>query len=235
MVDIRLSVAVMHVPGADPERNLLVRRLRNQFARVEVVRDLDRSGCWPTSLRAAKAIAPGATHHMVLQDHATVPDVGALHRAIEAAPEDWICPYVPRKELVEVEGNWAHSQGVWGTANVAPVQLWDEYRRWVTEWTMQAKTDHDDRRMSAWLMATGRTARIPVPNLVDHTGVKSLLGHSRAVSRSSRVLVTRDRAEPPVWGSPDGKNISTVAVKDVVKNVDPDKVDQWQLARVANL
>lgn len=229
---IRLSVAVVHVPGADPKRNLLVRRLKHQFRdRLSIVRDLTRAGCWPTSLRAAQQIAPGATHHMVVHDHAIVVDTDALTRVIAAAPESWICPYAPRRELVEVEGNWASIQGTWGTANIAPVALWDEFRRWARGWTMSAETDHDDRRIGAWMQATGRAAAIPIPNVVDHTGAKSLLGHSRAISRSSRVLVGRDRQEPTTWGSPVGaKRIATTPWADVIKNVNPNRIEQFTAA-----
>ena len=90
MVD--LSVAVCHVPHVDPKRDSLVRRLRKQYPDLSVIRDIDREGCWPTSLKATRAISPGATHHMVLHDHAYIPNPDALMAAIEARPDSWIAP-----------------------------------------------------------------------------------------------------------------------------------------------
>lgn len=233
MDKINLSVAVVHVPNVDPARDSLVRRLRKQFPELTVVRDLDRAGCWPTSLKATREISRGATHHMVVHDHAYIPNVDALMDVVRAKPESWISPYCPRKDIQTIPGSWARIQGTWGTASIAPVQLWDEYRRWVTAWTMQAKTDHDDRRVVAWMKATGRGAWIPIPNVVTHTGVKSLLGHSRGNGRASRKLVKPgheykfDSGEKAPW-------LSTTPTADIVKNVDPDKIPAWHQAVLEN-
>ena len=230
MGDIKLSVAVVHVPNVDPDRDALVRRLVRQFPRVQVVRDLDRAGCWPTSLRAVRSIAPGSTHHMVVHDHALIPNADALMKVIEAKPESWISPYCPRKEMRTISGSWARIQGTWGTASIAPVQLWDEYRRWVTAWTMQAQTDHDDRRVVAWMKATGRGAWIPIPNVVTHTGVKSLLGHSRTNGRASQNLTGETVADYAVDDGAKSPWLATTPTADIIKNVDPDKVKAWRQA-----
>jgi len=232
MDSVKLSVAVCHTPGIASERDDLVKRLRRQYPELTIVHDYDREGCWPTSLKATRAIYPRATHHMVVHDHAYIPNPDALMRVIEAKPESWISPYCPRKEMRTTKGLWAKIQGTWGTASIAPVQLWDEYRQWVTTWTMQAKTDHDDRRVVAWMKATGRGAWIPIPNVVTHTGVKSLLGHSRARGRGSQQLITADSLGDE-YKHDDGANapwLSTTPTADIIKNVDPDKIKAWHRA-----
>lgn len=219
----------MHVPGV-PERERLVRRLRSQFPYIQVIRDLEMAGPWATALKAMRRIAPGATHHMVIQDHAYMPDGApdALIRAISARPASFIVPYAIRSELAAYPGCWAQMRGAWGTAAAAPVELWDEYRRWAMEWTAQSPSKNDDRRLEAWMAATGRVASVTIPSLVTHTGVTSLLGHPRHRTRRATVLFG-DVPEPDWAGDlADGPMLRGASLDDLSREIDPDKVELWR-------
>ncbi|MAH46562.1 hypothetical protein CMI37_12095 [Candidatus Pacearchaeota archaeon] len=229
MDSVKLSVAVCHTPGIASERDDLVKRLRRQYPELTIVHDYDREGSWPSTLKASRAITPGATHHMIMHDHAYIPDGApeALIRAIEARPDDVLAPYTPRNFVHKVVGAWCRMNGVWGTAVVAPVQLWDEFRSWALNWTMSAPSTSADRRIGVWLIGTGRDAIVPIPSLVTHTGVKSLLGHPRTTPRRAAILFG-DRPEP-AWSEwhDNGPLFPTTPLTDLVKCIDPDKIGKW--------
>lgn len=190
----RISVAITHAPWSGLRRALVIDQLRElqrptatPLVSVEVVKDTDKSGVWPTTMRCLKdAYSRHSTHHLILQDDAVLcrDFVEVLHRVVAANPDVPMCFYCPRKVAEEARTagkNWvAIDGGCWGICVLMPTPWVAEFMAW-QEATFLPEFPHDDERLALWFLFTKRSVWQPVPSLVDHGASQdSLLGHSNA-------------------------------------------------------
>lgn len=207
MGDVRIAYATTWVPGVEL-RDRVVARQRALLPQVEVIRDPEREGVWPTTLRAYERLdvfaPPGTTHVLVLQDDMLPCDDFDEHltAALTAVPEAPVALFTMRKVIDEAlaEGkHWAVTgDGTWGGSTALPHPWVRPFIDWAIE-CVEPGYKHDDRRLAAWLHWTGRT---PVwhtaPPLLQHVGAgESLLGQSNA-TRVSRAFLLHP-PEPFDW------------------------------------
>lgn len=185
---VKVAYAVTHVPGI-PDRERLVGQLRRDLPDVEVIRDPQRQGVWPTTRRAYERLSvfapPGSTHAAVLvDDFVLCKDFSEhLHAALEAVDGAPLNFFSMRKQVREEHDSgraWYQSScGVYGGACVIPLDWVPDYLAWNRDCVPENYTI-SDRRLAYYLHKVRKT-RVwqTVPNLVQHalpTG--SLLGHS---------------------------------------------------------
>lgn len=204
---VGLVAAITHVPGT---RQQLLFEVRAGLGGIphEVINDPNREGVWPTSRRAWLRIleiaeATGASHGLLIQDD-MVPvrgfRDGAL-AAIEANPREVICFVCLRPALVrlarEAGSSWAIAEDAASGAVAMPVPTIREFLGWVDA-NIPAAYPHDDRRITAFIVATGRTVWLTMPSLVEHrAATESLLGHSGGRYRT--VVWPADDARAVDW------------------------------------
>ncbi|MFC8626782.1 hypothetical protein [Streptomyces anulatus] len=197
--DIRLSAAVM----SHPRRAAAAHALADRFPdlNIRVVLDPDPEGP-PTALRAARlawaAVAPDATHHLVLQDDALpVEDfLARLHTLIAAQPDAALSLFTEWGSRTSYALRIAAMHG----HRLAPVV--DDYIPCVAlvlpaatargfEEYVRAKVAEgapDDVALLHYLADLGTRTLIPVVNLVDHPAETSLVGNSVHGPRPSACL-----------------------------------------------
>lgn len=196
----RISVAVMHHPRRGSGVVRLVEACRPLTARV--VADPEPSGP-PSPLRTAKVawadIAPGATHHLVLQDDVTpCPDFARqLTAAVAERPDDALALYT----------NWnsPHNSYLVRCAAVAG-QSWAPlgHHEWVPTLGLVLPADAA-RRLAAYLAAfpddvrdddelvvrfcaqEGRPVTATVPHLLEHGSGPSVAGNGAHGPRHATV------------------------------------------------
>ncbi|MEY9836725.1 hypothetical protein ABH941_001945 [Streptacidiphilus sp. EB103A] len=212
MPQVHLSVAVM----AHPSRARAALRLQADLAALapEVVFDPEPEGP-PSALRTARrawsAVAPGATHHLVLQDDA-VPCAGFAAQAAAAArarPEDglaffteWGSRTAHMVRIAALTGaSWARAvdEYVPAPALLLPAHIargFDEYA--------ERKADPatpDDVALDDYLRELGVASYVSVPNLADHLETPSLTGNDHMGARRC-VCLPADGDPPADWTGP---------------------------------
>ncbi|MCT2277425.1 hypothetical protein [Micromonospora chalcea] len=188
--EIRLSVAIMHHPRRRERIPPLVRDCAPLTARV--VTDPDPDGV-PSPLRTAKvawrAVADGATHHLVLQDDIRLIRSFAtqVHRAIAARPEHgislyshWDSPqnsYLVRRAVIAGWPfaplslfEWTPTQGF-----VLPVRRARELADYLAGIPDDVKDD--DEMVVMFCREAGIPVVGTVPHLVDHRFDPTIVGH----------------------------------------------------------
>lgn len=193
--DTRLSVAVM----AHPTRAAAAQRLVDNLAPLdaEVVFDPRPDGprtALRTAIEAWSRVPRGATHHLVLQDDVTVcadfsrrvaPLIHDHPRSALALFAEWgsITAAAARVAVVcglqrvAVADDYVPSQAVVLPAAIAVD--FAEHARQLPESTP------DDEALAAFLSLRGVPAVVPVPTLVQHDDVPSLVGNSPMGTRRS--------------------------------------------------
>ncbi|QOC93480.1 hypothetical protein [Micromonospora craniellae] len=189
-----LSAAVM----AHPRRSVAVARLRQQLPGLNVALDPRPDGP-PTSVRSAAiawgAVAPDATHHLVLEDDALpctdlLDGCTALARRFPAAA---VALFVNDSARTAAVARMA----VWSGRDVAPVIdiyvptqgliLPAETARGLAAFL----SAHDDLAEAGdiatlrYLCAEGIAVLVAVPNLVDHDDLSSIIGNDDHGRRGS--------------------------------------------------
>jgi hypothetical protein len=194
----RLSGAVMAHPRRRQEAELLARL--DAEGRLRVVLDPEPDGP-PTALRTATAawaaVAPGATHHLVLQDDVQLAD-GFFAHAVEAArvaPQDAVAFYT----------NWNSRNGAAVRTAALTGAAWaealDEYAPCVALMLPAGVAAGYgafaagngagwpyDVLMYRYLRSTGTRLRIAVPNTVEHSGLPSIAGNAAHGLRRSALF-----------------------------------------------
>lgn len=194
----RLSGAVMAHPRRSREAEALARL--DTEGRLRVVLDPEPEGP-PTALRTATAawaaVAPGATHHLVLQDDVELAD-GFFTHAVEAAR-------VAPRDAVAFYTNWNSRNGAAVRAAALTGAAWaealDEYAPCVAlmlpaevaaGYGVFAAGDGAgwpyDVLMYRYLRSTGTRLRITVPNTVEHSGLPSIAGNATHGLRRSALF-----------------------------------------------
>ena len=199
MNGFRLSAAVM----AHPRRLERAAALRDRFPElnVQIAVDPDPDGP-PSALRSARVAwrqaAPGATHHLVLQDDVAAPaDLPDRIRALVAArPSDpvslvaeWGAISASLVRIAALHGaGWAPVVDVYVPSYglVLPAELargFDEYAA-----RSGPGDGADDTVLGAYLRDQRVTAYLPVPHVLDHDtepAVSSIVGNSAMGARRS--------------------------------------------------
>ncbi|WP_407285030.1 hypothetical protein [Streptomyces sp. BP-8] len=184
MTDVRISSAVMTHPRRLPR----ARELAALLGLDAVVVDPDPDGP-PSALRTAlaawAAAAPGATHHLVLQDDVAAPAFlrDLVRRSVRRHPADALAFYAAWNtrngsavRLAALVGaGWVRGVPEEFTPTQAvclPAAMAEDFRRYA-----RGSTDrHDDEVLSAYLRLTGRMSLIAVPNPVEHIDTDSIAG-----------------------------------------------------------
>ncbi|QXJ22303.1 hypothetical protein AGRA3207_003286 [Actinomadura graeca] len=215
MADLRVSVAVM----AHPRRIEAARRLRDSHPELGVRIAVDPEPDAPpatlrTSLRAWKAIADDATHHLVVQDDAVLCQdfPSRLAAVVESRPEaplalftDWGSRTAHMARLAALAGaSWAEAVDVVAPAH-SMVLLAGLAREFAAHAEAAAASGAADDAvvLGEFLAGRGLTVHACVPNIVDHSCVPSLLGHDllMGVRRSVCFADGDDGAPAPWWSS----------------------------------
>ncbi|MBP2702778.1 hypothetical protein JOL79_03045 [Microbispora sp. RL4-1S] len=189
--DIRISVAVMHHPRRADRLPRLVRSCAP--LRPRVVTDPDPSGP-PSPLRTAKrawaAVAPGATHHLVLQDDVTLTPgfAGLLNGAVAQRPRHAIALYSnwnsPQnsyhvRRAAAAGSPWAPLSPAEWTPTQGLVLPADQARELAEFLAPIPDAIRDDDEMVALFCAErGIRPLATVPHLVDHADEPTLAGHA---------------------------------------------------------
>ena len=197
---VKLAYATTWVPGVEL-RDRVVARQRALLPSIEVLRDPEREGVWPTTRRAYERLAvfapPGTTHVLVLQDDMLPCDDFDAHltAAVEQVPSSPVVLFTMRKVVVEAKEagkRWAvTADGVWGGCTVLLLDWVRPFLDWVGL-CVRPSYKSADRRLGAWLYWTGRT---PVwhtaPPLLQHVGAgESLIGNSNSRRVSSTFVLS---------------------------------------------
>jgi len=189
---VKLSVAIMAVPERKDRVNALLRKLGNWTIPVKVLYDEHHNGPWYNWQRAALEQAPGATHHLILQDD-IIPSqnfLAAARRAIEANPNVPISFFSTRKGITEARQrgkSWAKSNGgqLMAQAWSFPLDILDKILRFTSDnpkvgvSVPRGGGEYDDVKVMTALSYLGYDMWNTVPSLVDHDlDTKSSLGSS---------------------------------------------------------
>jgi hypothetical protein len=197
----RLSAAVMSHPLRSQAASALARRLEG----ARVVTDPepgDAPSPLKTALHAWRAVEPGATHHLVVQDDIELSE-GFLRRVaagITLFPDSAIAFYANWNSVNGAAVRLAAAAGAtWVTdtgaeyfptlAMVLPAGHIDAYLEFATPFARLWRDD--DEVMREFLISRGIDAVLSVPSLVQHGSVESLAGNAahgirRAASFSAR-------------------------------------------------
>lgn len=190
----RLTVAITHVPETRARMLQMVRAGLGGLPHV-VINDTERNGIWATVRRAwltALDLSGGEGHVAVFADD-MVPVPGfraAISAALDAQPKETVCVFSARPTAVraakEAGVHWATSvDGAWGGAVIMPAASVSEFVEWADA-NVPLAFPHDDRRITLWNLATGRTVWLTLPTLVDHAAPnESLVGHGGGPYRAS--------------------------------------------------
>ena len=181
----RLSVAVMAHPAREQMVDALVAKL-DRPATVVWDRISDR---WDTGRRSQLAFDPHATHHLVVQDDAMIPN--DLCAGVERA-----CGYLPAGaamslylgavrphsgrisravERAGTEVSWIVMRDLhWGVGVVLPTSIIPAL---IEAQDRRTNIVEYDRRMSRWLSSHGVPVWYTWPSLVSHQHGPSLVAH----------------------------------------------------------
>ena len=201
MQEITLSISIMHADWA-LDRKPVVAALAKQLAQeggliapAEVIRDTTHQGVWATAKQAwLRGLKHGATHHLVLQDDVTICKdfIAGLKKALAAKPDAPVLPYANRKICEEAAARGDHwctiGDGAWGQGFVLPTPLIKEWLLWDAR-NIDPAFDHDDSRLTIWLVKTSRPSWAMVPSIVDHLAtMPSQLGHNNSTRVARRFV-----------------------------------------------
>lgn len=142
-----------------------------------VVPDVARQGCWPTVRRAwLNGLTQESTHHLVLTDDLTLPKGFwlAANKAITLFPESPISLFTVMKGARAARGHWCVSWGFTGAANILPTHMIGPFLQW-EERNVRSGCPHDDIRLTAWATDQRIPVLTPVPCLVNHGTLPSVV------------------------------------------------------------
>jgi hypothetical protein len=185
----RISTAVMTHPDRRGRAELL--RQRCEEITPVVVVDPEpgaRPSAWRTARAAWDAVAPDATHHLVLQDDAELSDgfVAAVHEAIRSRPDDALCLFVEwgsrsagSVRIAAATGaTWAPvvDDYIPSVALVLPARHAADFAAYAAD--TSDETVPDDVVLLSFLRGRGIRVLALVEGLVEHDRAGSLVGNS---------------------------------------------------------
>ncbi len=217
----RISAAVM----AHPTRLRQAEALRDRHPalglRIVTETDAGRGHSLDTARRAWRAMAPDATHHLVLQDDCQLCDgfAGLLLAAVAARPADALCFFTEwgsrtadALRLAALEGAaWVPALDIYvpTQATVLPAAVAAGFASSSAvaspAGASASPAQPDDVALARWLDAHGVAALVSVPNLAQHVDVASLTGNGYQGPRLSSCFGLPGEFDPagPVAPVPD--------------------------------
>lgn len=196
-----------------------------EIPNLNTISDDNRDGCWPTVRRAwENGARSDATHHLVLTDDLKLAEGfwDALNTVVSMFPESPISLFSVKKlapTIVEIGLHWCISWGVTGAANVLPVSMIDPFLEWNDD-NIRDDCPHDDVRLTAFITAQGIGALTPLPCLVDHGSLPSVLPNSPVSGKChSPAAVFQDDVTGIDW--------SKGAYDPVFVGISVDRPDAW--------
>ena len=193
---ITISCAVMHTVCRKDRRESLERMIQelgenniiSYWQDFQIFGDMFQKGSWWNAKRCMEwGAALKTSHHLILQDDCKFSEdfVAGLKTLIAVWPNEIICLFFgPRKGFKE-GGRWGEAEGPWGQAIIYPQSLLKEFLIWEKN-NIKPEFKHDDSRVALFCASTGRTVKVPFPNVVDHMDeMQSTMNHRGFVPRVS--------------------------------------------------
>ncbi|MCF3165774.1 hypothetical protein IPZ64_02340 [Streptomyces violaceoruber] len=189
-----------------PARESQARRLAAELRLDRIVLD-PAPALGPSPLRTALAawgsIPADCTHQLLVQDDIAAPAslLGLLPAVVERHPDSVLVFYAnwdsrngAMTRLAALAGAaWASAVPEEYTPTLAVVLPAALAREYVSGVSAEGNGT-DDEALAAFLRATGRSARVSVPNLVEHLGDESLVGNGIQGIRRSACCLPEPRA-----------------------------------------
>jgi len=196
MSNVRISTAIMTHPSRLKEAIHLQDAHPELDARIVLDPEPDAA---PSTMRTAlpswAAVAPDATHHLVLQDDVTLcRDFPArLTAAVSAVPDRPLGLFTDSGTRTAHGLRIAAARGVsWAecTDHFVPAQAIVLHAAMARGFVASVAPDEDDDAVGlrSYLAGAGAALLVCVPNLVDHDAVPSLLGHDVLMGPRRSVL-----------------------------------------------
>ena len=174
-----------------------------EFLSVNVISDEFKRGAWWTAKKCwENGAISKATHHLVLQDDIKLcfNFCAGLKKVITAYPDEIISLfYGPRKNF-DGTSRWGIAESAWGQAIVMPAKICKEFLAWDKE-NICPTLKHDDSRLALFTSKTGRTAKVPFPNLVNHRDgeIKSVMGNHGGKLRVTQYFMGKNNPLDYDW------------------------------------
>jgi hypothetical protein len=188
----RISAAVMTHPSRLRQAQELRDRHPDLGLQIVTETDAGRGHSFQTARRAWQAVAPDATHHLVVQDDCLLCEgfAGLLLAAVAARPADALCFFTEwgsrtadALRLAALEGAaWTPALDIYvpTLAAVLPAAVARDFAR-----SSADTAEPDDVALARWLDTHGVAALVSVPNLAQHMDVASLTGNGYQGPRRS--------------------------------------------------
>lgn len=194
MEHIKLQVTIIHAPRPD-RVELTKKQLQQMLAdadyewrnRIRIVSDTEKIGYLRNTWRAVLVTDPVEyTHHMIMHDDLEVSQhfLETVERLLAVFPDQ---PYnffpPPRaffRDRYAAGDSWAKTgNGVWAPCYAWPTTMWREFWRWKQAYLRPDATGYsEDMLYSAFFRAKKYKAVVPLPGLVQHVGVESVIGNA---------------------------------------------------------
>jgi hypothetical protein len=190
----------------------------SKYCRVSTSWDTKGIGCWQNQKRSWQMYTEDATHHMVIQDDVKVCNnfIPAVLKALEANPDNaisWSNHATNASLAIRDDQHWiTMSYGCCGQCNTLPISMIKPFIAWEMATFNQSNEgkflrSNADTRLSAFLAEQNMVTYSPVPYLVDHVEMGSLLHHSVAVA--SEYFCAIDNPQDINWAVPERPHHST--------------------------
>lgn len=204
------KVHILHVPGADPQRDEIVQRLREQ-SEACVHEDPERIGCMANWLRALGCAAENDTGYswsVILSDDAD--PLPGWQQHLERA-----CTHSPQPFLGLTHfggyGEQALAKGapygvgqylVWGGAIAYHRSVVRPLHEWATTVVERTGYEHDDCLIAAYALRRGVKCALAARAIFEQPVKKSLLGHNTPIRSPKTTIANSDGpayAASPRW------------------------------------
>ncbi|MFG2517923.1 hypothetical protein [Streptomyces sp. NPDC048527] len=204
MTAVRISSAVM----THPVRKAQAEELAERLGLGGLALDPDPDGP-PSALRTAlvawAAAAPYASHHLVVQDDVSGPDIllDLVSKAVSRFPDEALVFYTnwharngSASRLAALAGAaWVRAVPDEFTPSLGvclPVGVAAEFR----EYARDSVERHDDELLTRFFRSRGRMGLLAVPNVLEHIGTSSINGHATQGIRLAVCPTDAEDAEP---------------------------------------
>jgi len=208
--DVKLSISIMHAPWSAWRRGIVAAQTKvirgaPGVVRFSVVKDVWREGFWRTARACLEESyrAPGATHHLILQDDAELcrDFVAGVRAVVAARPNDPIDLFCARKEAAEAEAHGVHwaelADAIFGLAIVYPVAFIPKWIAWDRAHVLPTLNSYDTR-LRLYCGCADLPVAFCVPSLVEHIhngpGAHRERGVNVHTSTTTAVRFLKDRS-----------------------------------------
>ena len=206
-IEPRVSIAIMSHPKRAKEAQALARRLDGARVITDPHPDVNPSAL-KTAIHAWGAVAPGATHHLVVQDDVELSDefIDRVHSGIRLFPDavlafysNWSSQNAAAIRLSAAAGaTWVRETGVEyfpTLALVLPSGYIGEYLD-LARFYSTSFWHEDDDLMRQFILDRGIDAYLSVPCLVEHGNLESIAGNMWHGERRAPCFTVTPAHEP---------------------------------------